>query len=154
MFPVQNTRMDRAQSGQSVQRTAKGKATSILLASSIQVPQNSIHSVTPSPRSSVLLFPLHGWNIRFYRHVSISSLPVWVLVAGGEMEGAVYVGRRLLVGGNTGMIVMMMDTQGHRCSLPLIFASCQIELGKLFSFLFLGMSAEVWRRPATRTTCS
>ena len=42
-----------------------------------------------------------------YRHVSTGSLPVWVLV-GGEMEGPFYVGRRLLVGGNTGMIVMMM----------------------------------------------
>jgi hypothetical protein len=98
--PAQNMRMDRAQSGQSVQRMAKGKTTSILLASSTNSPR--IQCIQhPSPRSSVRLFPLHGWNIRLSSRIDWFASSVGA-GSPGEMEGAVHVGRRLLVGGNTG----------------------------------------------------
>jgi hypothetical protein len=79
-----------------------------------------------------------------YHHMSTSvGAGSW-----GEMEGAIYVGRRLLVGGNSGGIVMMMMIimvpKGHRCSFFTDLRALPNRAGK--TFFFLGMSAEVRRR--------
>ncbi len=71
------------------------------------------------------------------RHEFDYSSPLWVLVAGRNGRGRLCVGREVVWWEETRAGI---GPKGHRCSLPLIFASvsCQIELGKLF----LSMSAE------------
>lgn len=110
-----------------------------------QPPFSSHHQPTPPefnafstpvrvPRSDYSPF-MDGTFV--YRHVSTGSLPVWVLVAREKWKGPFMWEGDCWWEETRGMIVMM-DPQGHRCSLPLmIFVSCQIELGKLF-FSFLG----------------